>query len=81
MEQAPRARAPRRDEAGENAVLKTKLAHHRVKAVWEQAKAGEQEGVPAEAKARERAAVAVEVAEEAAAIGSKKSTVQLINDN
>jgi hypothetical protein len=37
--------------------------------------------VPAEAKARERAAVAVEVAEEAAAIGSKKSTVQLINDN
>ena len=44
MEQAPRARARKRDEAGENAILKAEAPHPRIKTVWEPAgvKAGDQ---------------------------------------
>ena len=66
-------------------VLKTEPLHHKDKAVWEQARVGEQEEVPAVAKAREEAGapvvVAAKVAEKAAVIGSNKSTIQRINDN
>ena len=49
MEQAPRARARKRGEAGENAVLKVKAPHHRIKTVWEPAgvKGGDQVKAPA----------------------------------
>ena len=51
-EQAPRARVRRRDEARENAALKTELPNHRDKVVWEPAV--DQAEVPAGVKAREQ---------------------------
>ncbi len=70
--QAPRDRAPRRDEARESAALKEEPQRHRIKAAWGPARVRAE--VPVAAKAREQAGVVVEVAakvaEKVAAIGS-----------
>jgi hypothetical protein len=81
MEQVHKVRAPKQGAARENAVLKAEPPHRRNKAVWEQARAGEQEEVPVAAKARAPVVVAAKVAAKAAVIGSYKSTIQQINDN
>ena len=54
MEQAPRARARKRGEAGENADLKVKAPLHRIKAVGEPAgvKGGDQAKAPAGVRAK-----------------------------
>ena len=54
MEPAPRARARKRDEAGENRVLKAQAPYHRVKTVWdpEEVKAGDQAKAPAGVRAK-----------------------------
>ncbi len=66
MEQAPRARARKRDEAGEKAVLKTETPNHRIKTVWEpeEVKAGDQAKAPAGVRAKDQARVPVEALEE-----------------
>jgi len=62
MEQVPRARAQKPDEAVANAARRVERTNHRVEAVWEPAgvKAGNQEkaaaGVRVKAKAPDRAA-------------------------
>jgi hypothetical protein len=81
MEQAQKARARKQGAALENAVLKAEPPHRRNKAVWEPARAGDQEEVPAAVKAREQAGapvvVAAKVAQKAAVIGSDKSIYPL----
>jgi hypothetical protein len=54
MEQAPRARVRKRDEAGENAILKSEAQHPRVKTVWEPTgvKAGDQAEAAAGGRAK-----------------------------
>ena len=69
MEQAPRARARKPDEAGENAARKVEPPHHRVKVVGDPARV--KAGVRAKAEAPGRVTV-----------GSlDMSSNQLINDN
>jgi hypothetical protein len=79
MEQAPRARARKKDAAWENAVLKTKTLHRRDKAAKEPG--GDKAVDQAAVQAAEPVEVAAKVAEKAAAGGSNKSTIQLINEN
>ena len=57
MEQAPRARARRQDEAGENAARKVEPPHHRVKVVGDpaRAKAVDQARAPAGVRAKAEA--------------------------
>jgi len=77
MQQAPRARARKPDEAGENAARKVEPPHHRVKVVGDpaRAKAVDQARAPAGVRAKAEAPGRV-------AVGSlDMSSNQLINDN
>jgi hypothetical protein len=71
MEQVPRAKVPRREEAAGNVVLKAEAPHRRIRAVWEPAevKAGDQAVAPAGVRAE------AEVPDRDKVGGLKKSTI------
>ena len=75
MEQAPKAKVRRQEEAEGNVVLKAKPPLHRVKTVWERAgvKAKDQAAVPVGVRAED------EVPDRAKVGGLNKSTTQPFN--
>ena len=76
MERAPRARAPKPDEAVVNVARKTERTNHGVKAVWEptEVKAEDQAKAPAGVRVKAKAP------DRAAAGSLNKSSNQRINE-